>query len=183
MADRVEWFDVLVPAQTLLPTTFTQHLRFLQGWVRKIDAKILDGPVGLMGFYIASGGSRLIPRTNATFIRPNNDYFQWPIRNAINSGDFAITAYNSDIWDHSIQVGFEIDELGATDVSAPSVAGASSTAALAAVPALTDSSTAAFDPLSPDSILAATSPEVTDLLVSQLPEVPVTGVLSDAGIS
>lgn len=111
MSDRLEWFNVTVPAGTLKANAITTSLAFAQGNVVEIDVKIPPGPAGNVGFFIRAGGTQYIPRTRGTFIMPDDDYFTWPLANAINSGSWSITAFNTDIYDHLIQVGFQVNEL------------------------------------------------------------------------
>lgn len=111
MADRVEWFDITIPAGVAAATPQTFALKFNQGDVVEISAKVPPGPAGNVGFYIQAGGSQFIPRTRGVFIIPDDDYLVWPQHSAINSGSWALVAYNTDVWSHIIQVGFQINEV------------------------------------------------------------------------
>lgn len=156
MSDRLEWFDVTVPAGTLIAAPFSQSLAFRQGIVTEIDIKILDGPCGTLGFYITAGGSQYVPRTPGSFVIPNDDYLVWPVQNAISSGAWGIVAYNLDSFVHLIQVAFHVNETGG--VASPVTAAASSSV---------DTLTAALSqvvpdvqnlpgPLSPDALINST---------------------------
>lgn len=111
MSDRVEWFDITVPANTAQASPATFPLKFNQGDVVEISVKVPSGPAGNLGFYIQAGGSQFIPRTRGVFIIPDNDYIVWPQSSAINSGAWALVAYNTDVWDHLVQVGFQVNEV------------------------------------------------------------------------
>lgn len=111
MADRVEWFPVTVAAGVLKSAPVTTNLTFYQGEVVEIDVKIPPGPAGNLGFLIRAGGEQYVPRTFGNYIVPDDDYFTWPMANAINSGSWQITAYNTDIYPHLIQVSFQVNEL------------------------------------------------------------------------
>lgn len=174
MADRLEWFDVVIPAGTPIASPVTIPLVFPDGYVTEIDVKVLDGPCGSVGFRINAGGSQYVPRTRGVYIRPNDDYFTWPIANAINSGSWGITAYNTDSWDHNLQVAFQVNEPPGPGSSQSSQLGASASVALTAATIPQVSFAAGVDPLSPDALIsslpldAATSdvipaPAVTDL--------------------
>jgi hypothetical protein len=183
MADRLEWFDVVIPAGTPIAAPVTIPMVFADGEVTEIDVKVLDGPSGLVGFQIAAGGSQYVPRTLGTFVRPNDDYFTWPMANAINSGSWGITGYNLDIWDHNIQVGFQVNDRGLSQSATQAGVGVSSSIAIATATAVQASQVAAADPLSPDSLLASVAPEVTDFLASQQAPDETIGALTDAGTS
>lgn len=111
MADRLEWFAITVPAGTAIATPVTIHTKFNQGNVIEVDIKVPPGPSGNVGFAIFAGGSQYIPRTNNTFVIPDNDYMIWPVANAINSGSWSVKAYNTDLYDHLLQVAFHVNEL------------------------------------------------------------------------
>lgn len=110
MSDRLEWFNVTVPAFTPKATPLVSPLVFQQGEVTEINIKILDGPCGTVGFFLMCGGTQYIPRTPGSFVIPNDDYLVWPVTNAGNHGSWGMTSYNTDTWPHLIQVGFHVLE-------------------------------------------------------------------------
>jgi hypothetical protein len=183
LADRIEWFDVTIPAGTPLNAPVTIPLVFQQGDVVKIDVKVLDGPCGSVGFQIGAGGSQYIPNTRGNYIRPNDDYFQWPQRSAINSGSFSLTAYNLDSWDHNIQVGFEVNELGTALAGQQSGSGQAAQTVLSAATSVVPSTVPVPDPLSPDSLLASVDPSVMAFLASQQQPSVTIAELTSAGTS
>ncbi len=183
MADRLEWFDVVIPAGTPIAAPVTIPMVFPDGEVTEIDVKVLDGPSGLVGFQIMAGGSQYVPRTLGAFVRPNDDYFTWPMANAINSGSWGLIGYNLDIWDHNIQVGFQVNDRGLSQSATQAGVGTSSSVAFAAATAVQSAAFAATDPLSPDSLIASVDPAALDILASQQEPSPETGALSDAGTS
>src|SRR5258708_40267190 len=124
----------------------------------ELDCKVLDGPAGVVGFQIMGGGSQYVPRTLGTFVRPNDDYFTWLMANAINSGSWGLIGYNQDIWDHNIQVGFQVNDRGLSQSATQAGVGVSSSIALNAATAVQASAVAALDPLSPDSLIASVDP-------------------------
>jgi len=132
---------------------------FAQGEVVEIDVKVLDGPCGSVGFFIGAGGSQYVPRTPGAYIRPNNDYFAWPLKNAINSGSWQLTGYNLDSWDHNIQVGFQVNEDILPPADSTSSVGVSANALVSAVASLPASASPLPDPLSPDALIASTPSE------------------------
>lgn len=183
MADRLEWFDVTIPAGTSVASPVTIPMVFLQGVVVEIDVKVLDGPCGSVGFHINAGGSQYVPRTAGSFIRPNDDYFAWPLANAIDSGSWSLTGYNLDNWDHNLQVGFQVNDFGGSAVFGKSQSGTSSATLLSAATSSPQSTVPLADPLSPDSLLASTDPDVMAFLASQ--QAPPTDIaeLTNAGPS
>lgn len=181
MADRLEWFDVTIPAGTPIAAPVVIPMVFLQGYVIQIDVKVLDGPCGSVGFHINAGGSQYVPRTPGSFIRPNDDYFSWPLVNAINSGSWGLTGYNLDSWDHNIQVGFQVNDLGGAGSAQQAGTGTSSATLLSAATSSSQSTVPPADPLSPDSLLASVDPDIMAFLASQ--QAPPTDIaeLTSAG--
>lgn len=111
MVDRIEWFELTIPANTPQSAPVSFPMVFRLGTVVEIDVKVPPGPAGNVGFYITAGGSQYIPRTFGSFIFPDNDYFQWPVQNAINSGSWGLVGFNTDAWAHTIQVSFQVNEV------------------------------------------------------------------------
>lgn len=157
MADRIEWFTITVPAGTAISAAITFPCEFSQGDVIEIDVLVPAGPSGLVGFYITAGGSQYVPRTTGQFVKPDDIYFTWPMHNAINSGDWGVVAYNTDIYDHTLQFVFQVNELNDAGVTSPTALGASSAAIPASVIAPAALPPSILDPLSPD-FLATTIP-------------------------
>jgi len=181
MADRLEWFDLTIPAGTAITAPVTLPMVFQQGIVTQIDVKVLDGPCGSVGFHINAGGSQYVPRTLGSFIRPNDDYFAWPLEHAITSGSWALTGYNLDNWDHNIQVGFQVNETGTAGAVATQGIGQSSAAFLTAGTQVQPSPVPVPDPLSPDSLIASVSSDVLSFLASQQEPSPEIAGLTSAG--
>lgn len=155
MSDRLEWFEVTIPALTPVAAPVTIPCVFDFGAVVEIDVKVPPGPSGLMGFFIGAGGSQYVPRTVGSFIKPDNDYFVWPLQNAINSGSWSVTGYNQDIFDHMFQVFFQVNEVGdgfTTPASAPANSSDLLNTAAGQLSALT---APPVDPLSADFLIAS----------------------------
>lgn len=154
MADRLEWFAVTIPAGTTIAAPLVTPCVFNNGEVTKINVKVPPGPQGNVGFFIGAGGSQYVPRTVGSFIVPDDDYYQWEIANAISSGSWSVTAYNTDIFAHTIQVSFEVNETPPIQ-SGPSSALPNSSAAIPdSVTSLPIAPVQGVDPLSADFLIA-----------------------------
>lgn len=161
MADRLEWFAVVIPAGTPQSVPVVIPCVFNDGSVVEIDVKVPPGPNGNVGFFVGAGGSQYVPRTPGSFIVPDNDYFTWPLANAITSGSWSVTAYNTDIFDHTIQVGFQVNETGTAHMSQVSLLSSSSSAIPASVTSPDVTALPTVDPLSVDALLASLPPELS----------------------
>lgn len=162
MSDRIEWFSITVPAGTPKSAPVTFPCVFQQGYVIEVDIKVPPGPTGNLGFFIAAGGSQYIPRTIGSFVMPDNDYITWPLTNAIDSGSWAVVGFNTGIYDHTIQVGFQINELGTAHLSSANTVVSSSDLIPAEALAPTVTSSPLLDPLSPDFLLT-TVPDLSSV--------------------
>jgi hypothetical protein len=160
MADRIEWFAVTIPANTPVATPVTLPLVFQQGSVTEIDVKVPPGPSGNVGFFIGAGGSQYVPRTAGSYIMPNDDFFTWPMENAINSGSWSLTGYNTDIYPHTIQVGFQVNELNYAQAAQVASLGTSSASLPADITSNVTPAVVTVDPLSVDALLASV-PDLT----------------------
>jgi hypothetical protein len=154
VADRLEWFAVTIPAGTPKNAPVVVPCVFNDGEVIEIDVKVPPGPSGNVGFFIGAGGSQYVPRTAGAFIVPDDDYFTWPLANAITSGSWSVTAYNTDVFDHTIQAGFQVNETGTAHMSQVSLLPSSSASLPADITSPDLTSVPAIDPLSMDFLLS-----------------------------
>jgi hypothetical protein len=111
MADRIEPFAVLVGNGTTQAAPQTQGLTFDEGIVTQLHIMVPPGPSGLMGFQILFSGQSVIPYSGDQYLIYDNIERTWPLSNFPTSGDWAIRAYNGDVWDHTIYLEFLIDEV------------------------------------------------------------------------
>lgn len=155
MADRLEWFSVTVPAGTPASAPVTFPLVFNDGSVVEIDVKVPPGPSGNLAFFIGAGGSQYVPRTKGSFVIPDSDYFTWPLDNAINSGSWSVTAYNTGVYPHTFEIGFQVNERGSAHLTPASQLGSSSAELDTAVGTATGVSSTPVDPLSADFLIAS----------------------------
>lgn len=158
MANRLEWYDVTIPANTAKTSPITVPTVFQLGTVVRIDIKVLDGPSGLMGFFVAAGGSQYVPRTRGSFIRPNADYMVWQIEDAITSGSWAVTGYNLDVWDHNVQVGYHVNEDTVAQYRTGLPIGSSAQSVTDALGSLLPADITSTDPLSPTFLVDSVPP-------------------------
>lgn len=111
MAERVLLKTCVIPGATTPASPLTFPMSFQPSDVERIDVRIPPGPSGLVGFYIGNGGAQFIPEGNGNWIVADNDFFQWPLSNAPNNGNWSIVAYNTDVISHTIYVMFNISGL------------------------------------------------------------------------
>jgi hypothetical protein len=119
MADRIELFEVEVPASTVLATPQTTDLTFQDGAVTEIEVVIPPGPSGLLGFQIHYSGQRIIPFRANTWFKTDNEVIKWPLNGYPTTGRWQFVAYNTDIYSHIVQIRMLVDEVSKTPAALP----------------------------------------------------------------
>lgn len=155
MSDRVEWFSITIPANTLKASPQTFPCAFHEGEVTEVDVIVPPGPKGTVGFYVAAGGSQYIPRTSGSFVVADSVYIQWPLKHAINSGAWSVVAYNTDVISHTIEVSFLVDENGPAQTTTGTLIGDSSAQLASTLSQIQGVGQLPTDPLSPDALMAS----------------------------
>lgn len=111
MADRLEWFNVTVPANTPQTALYSQNINFMQGEVTLLHVKIPPGAAGNVGWYLTLGGTQAVPRTVGSFIITDDDKFDWELSNFVKTGQWSFFGYNTDAFPHVVSLGFWVNEL------------------------------------------------------------------------
>lgn len=112
MSDRIEVFDIAIPAGTLITSPQSTEMSFQDGRIDRLEIRVPPGPSGLVGFRIAHSGQAIIPRSGTTWIVTDNVELDWDLDNYPTGGSWAFVAYNRDVYEHTIQVRMHITELG-----------------------------------------------------------------------
>lgn len=109
-ADRLEPFEVTVPAGTLEASPQRTALSFLDGNVTDINILIPPGPSGFVGFRIEYDGEPVIPGRGRPFIVGDDERIEWPIRGYPTGGGWELVAFNTDVFEHTLYLRFYIQE-------------------------------------------------------------------------
>jgi hypothetical protein len=122
VSDNVLNFAITIPANTAIITPVTTQTPLGICTLVEIKVVIPPGPAGLVGFAINGGGSQIFPQgTDKWFIFDDYVYDQ-PVDNQINSGQWAVAAYNLDVFDHTLQFYYYTNNIvysPGPDLSAP----------------------------------------------------------------
>ena len=110
MADRIETFNVTVPAGTLSGSPIDFPLSFDLGIVTDIEIVIPPGPSGLVGFRIHHSGNAVIPRSGSQYIITDNEIIKWPLTKAPYGDKWVLRAYNEDVYAHTLYLRFLVNE-------------------------------------------------------------------------
>lgn len=109
MADDVFTFDVTTNAGVTPDGPTTTQLAMPTCIVRRIVVRVPPGPDGHLGFRLAAAGTQIIPVNVGQWIVAANEIMTWDIGNAIQSGAWELISYNSGVYNHTVEVRFEVD--------------------------------------------------------------------------
>lgn len=121
MAERFEFFDVTIPAGTAIATPQTTALAFDQGIVQRIEIQIPPGPSGLVGFRILHSTEVVIPHDSSRWIIADNDVIKWDTEGYPVGRAWALRAYNTDVYDHTLYLRFLVVETRRSTVARASL--------------------------------------------------------------
>jgi hypothetical protein len=111
MADRIEAFEVTVPAGTTQAAPQETALPFNLGIVTDIEILVPPGPSGRVGFQIRHSGGSVVPYNPAAFVVADNEVIKWPVRNMPVGSAWGIRLYNVDVFPHTLYLRFLIEEV------------------------------------------------------------------------
>jgi hypothetical protein len=118
MADRVHAFDVTIPAGTAKASPATTALSMLEGRVVRMALTFPDGCVGLVGIGVHYAHTQVIPFDVNTWLLANGVRLQFDLHNYPTGNQWALIGYNTDVYDHTIYVEFEVNEFGTGEIAA-----------------------------------------------------------------
>lgn len=126
MAKLIQVFNLTTLAGTLpsAPKVFSLAVQ-RNMVVSLIRIRVPPGPRGELAFQMTSGGVPVIPYGGG-FVFPDNETIEWPLDDAMDSGAWQLTAYNTGNFAHTVYVQFLLDQLDNQGVASllPSFAGA-----------------------------------------------------------
>lgn len=102
MAQRIETFEISIPAGTAIAAPQTTALAFNRGIVDRMEMLVPPGPSGLVGFRILHSGDVVIPYDRSKWVIADNDTLKWDLEDYPTGSAWAITAYNTDVYDHTL---------------------------------------------------------------------------------
>lgn len=120
MVSEIRTFAVTIPAGTTVAAPFTQDINFPPRVVTGVHWKVPPGPSGLMGWALTIGGSPVIPRQQGSYFVTDNDSDTWQLEGYPDQGQWQLTGYNTDIYDHTVYLDFLLDQISA-ELATPSL--------------------------------------------------------------
>lgn len=104
MAQRIEAFDVTVPAGTLSSAPLDTPLAFNDGIVERIEIVVPRGHAGFTGFAIRYAQQQVIPYRSGQFVITDNETISWPTEDYPTGNQWVFRAYNEDVFPHSFHL-------------------------------------------------------------------------------
>lgn len=111
MAQRTELFAVTVPAGTAQASPQVTALSFPDAVTEAVEFIIPPGPSGLVGWQLRHSGQFIIPRTANSFFVMDDVHQTWALEDYPVGNKWQVAAYNTDIYDHTLQFIFHVNEL------------------------------------------------------------------------
>lgn len=110
MAEDIRHFTVTVPAGVPATSATVFPITMPPRTVRRIDWRVPNGPLGLMGFLLQVKGGVVLPVAGAfVFVVANGETGYWELDNYPDSGDWQVAMYNTGVNPHSVYLTFHID--------------------------------------------------------------------------
>jgi hypothetical protein len=154
MPHQYRTFSITVPAQTLQATPQTFDISFGTFEVRNVNVRVPPGPLGTVGFRIASSRVQWIPWNTGAWLVFDDESRDFPADGWPNSGDWQIVAYNVGLFSHTLEFTWELDPVMPAPV--PVVGISASDLSTLTVPAPAPA-------LSPSDVLAGPPPAEFDV--------------------
>ena len=111
MADRIERFEIAVPAGTTKAAPLDTNLVFSEGIIEIMEVLVPPGPAGLAGFKIMHSGQVIIPRTGTNWIISNDFTHEWNLSNYPTGEKWAFRAHNTGAFPHTYYITLHVNEL------------------------------------------------------------------------
>ena len=119
MASRIEFTDVTIPAGTLITAPVRIVPTFADGELERIQMRWPPGPSGLVGLRIGHSGQVIIPFDVRTWLITDDEAIDWDVTGYPTAAKWFIDGYNSDVFDHTIQFRWLLNETPTPGLSRP----------------------------------------------------------------
>lgn len=117
MSDRIETFQVTVPANTPSPgTTFSIALARV-GKVVGISILVPDGHNGVTGLQLLQANQQIVPFGAGTFLIANDETLDFTINLPLDTQQWSAQAFNTGKYPHSFYIRLSINEITLPTVS------------------------------------------------------------------
>ena len=114
-------FAPVTPAGTAMDDPLTQPLVFPSLEVVTLNYRMPPGPLGHVGWQLGDSAGDIIVPTNGGFIIDDNEEQDWDLYDAIQTGAWTFTAYNTGVYDHTVYLRFFCIPLTSSTTAVPAL--------------------------------------------------------------
>jgi hypothetical protein len=114
MAHQYRTISVTVPPGTTQAAPQITPLVFGPFTVVSVFVRVPPGPLGQVGFRIATSGQQWVPWNQGAWIVPNNESRDYPADGWPNTGAWQIVAYNTGVFAHTLEFTWALDPVPLT---------------------------------------------------------------------
>ncbi|HTX52518.1 MAG TPA: hypothetical protein VMD08_03870 [Candidatus Baltobacteraceae bacterium] len=111
MATEYRSYAVIVPAGATIAAPNVQALAMPARIVTSIRVRVPPGPRGNLGFRLTSNRQAVIPADGLQWVVADDEVLEWPVENALQTGVWECTAYNSGVLPHTVYFLFALEPL------------------------------------------------------------------------
>lgn len=111
MAERVQLFEISVPAGQTIAVPQNTALAMDDGVTRRIEIIVPPGPSGLVGIRILHSGTIVIPYSGNTWLVTDDEKVGWDFDGLPTNSKWTVRMYNLDIYAHTIYFRWLLDEI------------------------------------------------------------------------
>jgi len=119
VAQEIREFAVTIPAGTPKTAPVTTPVVFPSRIVTAVSWRVPPGPSGQMGWALTSAGAPVIPIQSGTYVVTDDRSDTWELKGYLDSGNWAVTGYNTGVYPHTVYLTFQLDLPGSPE--SPSV--------------------------------------------------------------
>lgn len=112
MAERIEIKTVTTPAGTAIASPLVTTLDWREGYPVRVEIRIPPGPSGLVGVQFAHSGQVIIPHDPDEWLVTDNEAVTWPLDNYPYNPKWTVRTYNTDVYEHTVQIRMLLNEIG-----------------------------------------------------------------------
>lgn len=117
MAERIEIKTIVTPAETALASPLVTALNWRQGYPERVEIRVPPGPSGLVGIQFAHSGQVILPHDPSEWLVTDNEAVIWPLTSYPYNAKWTVRTYNTDIYEHSIQIRMLFNEIGTRQIT------------------------------------------------------------------
>lgn len=113
MAVEVRNFAAIIPAGTAVATPTTVALTMPARTVERIEWRVPPGPRGQVGWFLAMGGTQVVPYGTANYVIADDEDGTWDLTGLPDEGEWELVGYNTGNYPHTVYFRFLVSPVSA----------------------------------------------------------------------